>query len=160
VFSPHGRHIVCVSDDKLLLWEVATGREVARFADHPRPTKWVVSGSRDKTLRLWDVASGQAILLTGHTDEVSAVAFSPDGQHVVSGSSDKTLRVWDASGGSEIGRLVGHNGGVLAAAFAPDGRHIVSGSSGQDRPVVGGDGWARAHSLRGRQPVPVRNISP
>ena len=58
----------------------------------------IVSGSRDKTLRLWDATSGAPIgaPLRGHDERVSSVAFSPDGQRIVSGSADKTLRLWDA----------------------------------------------------------------
>jgi WD40 repeat protein len=59
--------------------------------------KRIVSGSLDKTLRLWDAQSGQPIgdPLQGHQDSVSSVAFSPDGKRIVSGSSDKTLRLWE-----------------------------------------------------------------
>ena len=58
----------------------------------------IVSGSDDKTLRLWDAKSGQPIgePLRGHEDWVSSVAFSIDGTRIVSGSDDETLRRWDA----------------------------------------------------------------
>ena len=91
----------------------------------------IVSGSGDKTLRLWDAASGQAIgePLEGHEGEVIGVAFSPDGQRIVSGSADSTLRLWDAASGQAIGEpLKGHEDMVDGVAFSPDGQHIVSGS--------------------------------
>ena len=57
----------------------------------------IVSGSADKTVKVWDAATGQETLtLKGHTAGVSSVAFSPDGRRIVSGSDDKTLKVWDA----------------------------------------------------------------
>lgn len=57
--------------------------------------KTVLTGSSDKTARLWDTASGQALhTLQGHTREVSAVAFSPDDKTVLTGSGDTTVRVW------------------------------------------------------------------
>ena len=60
--------------------------------------KRIVSGSEDKTLKVWDATSGQETLtLKGHTAGVLSVAFSPDGKRIVSGSDDKTLKVWDAS---------------------------------------------------------------
>ena len=64
--------------------------------------KLVASGSGDKTVRLWDSATGAPRgTLEGHSNLVWAVAFSPDGKLVASGSDDKTVRLWDSeTGGS------------------------------------------------------------
>ena len=60
--------------------------------------KRLVSGSSDKTVKVWDAQTGQeALSLTGHTGPVHSVAFSPDGQRIASASDDKTVKVWDAS---------------------------------------------------------------
>ena len=58
----------------------------------------IASGSDDKTVRVWDAATGQPIgqPLTGHTERCASVAFSPDGTRIASGSDDNTVRVWDA----------------------------------------------------------------
>src|SRR5262249_45752220 len=62
--------------------------------------KTLASASLDGSVRLWDVASGQAIgTPTGHTDEVFGVAFSPDGSRLASTSSDGTVRLWDVATG-------------------------------------------------------------
>ncbi|MBI3248816.1 MAG: hypothetical protein HYZ50_20125 [Deltaproteobacteria bacterium] len=56
----------------------------------------LASGSRDHSIRLWDVASGrQRAVLAGHTDWVESVAFSPDGTTLASGSRDRTIRLWE-----------------------------------------------------------------
>ncbi len=55
--------------------------------------KWVVSGSVDHTVRVWETATGQEVSRMIHDDLVFAVTFSPDGKWVVSGSWDKTVRV-------------------------------------------------------------------
>jgi WD40 repeat protein len=107
----------------------------------------IVSGSGDKTVRLWDARTGQPISahLRGHESWVSSVAFSPDGSHIVSGSGDMTLRLWDARTGQPIGApLRGHEREVRSVAFSPDGSRIVSGS---------GDKTLRLWDARTRQPI-------
>ncbi|KAF7350241.1 WD-REPEATS-REGION domain-containing protein [Mycena venus] len=93
--------------------------------------KHIVSGSYDKTVRLWDARIGAPLgePLKGHTSWVRSVAFSPDGKHIVSGSDDRTVRLWDAENRAPLGEpLEGHTSWVASVAFSPDGKHIVSGS--------------------------------
>ena len=72
--------------------------------------KQVVSGSADKTVRLWDAVTGASLqTLEGHSDWVRSVAFSPDGKQVVSGSDDKTVRLWDTVTGAVLQTLEGHS---------------------------------------------------
>jgi WD40 repeat protein len=91
--------------------------------------KRLLSGSADKTLRLWDATTGELLqTLAGHADQVLSVAFSPDGEHVLSGSRDRTLKLWDASSGRLLRTFEGHADQVSAVAFSPDGTHVLSGS--------------------------------
>jgi WD40 repeat protein len=93
-----------------------------------------LSGSADKTVRLWDVMTGLELRrFLGHTDDVTSVAFSPDGKRAVSGGSDRTVRVWDVETGGALGCLRGHTEPVRSAALSADGRFVVSG--GQDGTV-------------------------
>jgi WD40 repeat protein len=88
-----------------------------------------ISGSNDKTIKLWDVASGNLIrTFSGHSDAVFSVAFSPDGRQAISGSYDKTLKLWDVASGRVIRTFSGHTGYVRSVAFSPDGRQVISGS--------------------------------
>ncbi|KIM24262.1 hypothetical protein M408DRAFT_76226 [Serendipita vermifera MAFF 305830] len=94
--------------------------------------KRIVSGSSDRTVRIWDAETGQTILgpLHGHSHSVYSASFSPDGKRVVSCSSDHTIRVWDAeTGGTVLDPLHGHRDAVNSVSFSPDGKRIVSGSS-------------------------------
>jgi hypothetical protein len=90
----------------------------------------VVSGSGDKTLRLWDVNTGATIrTFTGHTSYVTSVAFIPDGSKVVSGSGDKTLRLWDVTTGVNLRTFTPHPEGMMSVALSPDGTKVVSGAN-------------------------------
>ena len=63
----------------------------------------IVSGSGDKTLKVWDAATGKAVLtLEGHSGAVMSVSWNADGSRIVSGSFDKTLKVWDAVTGEAL----------------------------------------------------------
>ena len=94
----------------------------------------LASGSWNKTVHLWDVASGQLkAVLTGHSERVNSVAFSPDSSILASGSLDKTVRLWNMVSGQPKAILIGHTDNVLSVAFSPDGSTLASGS--HDRTV-------------------------
>ena len=91
--------------------------------------QWLASASGDKTVRLWDAATGACEQkLEGHSRSVEAVAFSPDGKRLASASGDKTVRLWDAATGACEQTLEGHSDWVWAVAFTPDGQRLASAS--------------------------------
>ncbi len=88
----------------------------------------VLSGSRDKTLKLWDTVSGHLIrTFAGHSEPVVSVAFSPDGARVLSGSDDKTMKLWDVRTGQLLHTFMERSAWVASVAFSPDGKHVLSG---------------------------------
>jgi glucose repression regulatory protein TUP1 len=93
----------------------------------------IVSGSGDKTTRIWDMETAKAIVLAvtepdGIDAGVTSVAISPDGKLVAAGSLDTVVRIWDVNTGHLVERLKGHKDSVYSVAFTPDGKGLVSGS--------------------------------
>jgi WD40 repeat protein len=100
--------------------------KVIDVAFSPNNSK-IASGSRDKTIKIWDAATGGVEnTLKGHTDWVTSVAFSPDGLRIASGSNDRTVRIWDAVNGKELELFKGPMGAIQEVVFLPDGRILAS----------------------------------
>lgn len=87
----------------------------------------VLTGSGDRTAKLWDLSGRELQTFMGHESWVNAVAMSSDGQYVVTGSSDKTAKLWDLSG-SELQTFAGHSEEVVSVAISPDGQRVLTGS--------------------------------
>ena len=99
----------------------------------------LLSGSRDKTLIIWNLTRDDTSYgypkrsLHGHSHIVSDCVISSDGSYALSSSWDKTLRLWELSTGNTTRRFVGHTNDVLSVSFSADNRQIVSGS--RDRTI-------------------------
>jgi WD40 repeat protein len=159
-FSPDGKFALSAgtswggaAGDFLCLWDVETGHEIRRFHGHGDAIldvafapdgRRAVSASFDRSVRLWDVATGQELHCFPHTSRVYAVAFSPDGRYFVSGCGGNSLkdgavfdpvncvvRLWEVETGREVRQFRGHTAGILTVAWAPDGRYVLSASSGE-----------------------------
>ncbi|REJ44776.1 MAG: protein kinase [Microcystis flos-aquae TF09] len=66
--------------------------------------------------------------LTGHSNVVWSVIYSPDGRYLASGSQDKTIKIWEVATGKELRTLTGHSDRVRSVVYSPDGRYLASGS--------------------------------
>lgn len=114
---------------------------VTAIATNAEAPDTIVSGSRDKTLIIWnltkDSESGLAGVaqksLNGHAHFIQDLVLSSDGQFALTSSWDNTLRLWDLNAGVTTRTFNGHKKDVLSVAFSSDNRHIVSGS--RDRTI-------------------------
>src|SRR5262249_52215313 len=123
------------------LWDVATGKDCRRVPGHQSDVaqihfsaddKTLLSWGQDRTLRLWDLKTGQERCLPVGTNwgtEDQGVAFSPDGRLLALGSAEAAIDLWDVAGGRLLRKLKGHRQWVTAVAFSPDGKTLASGSS-------------------------------
>jgi glucose repression regulatory protein TUP1 len=121
------------------IWSIAERRVHQAFEGHTleiyglsfsNDGRFLVSGSGDKTTRVWKLGTARAIVLVeNEKDElVTSVAISPDGRLVAAGNLEPVVRIWDANSGRLIDRLKGHEDSVYSVAFTPDGKGLISGS--------------------------------
>lgn len=99
--------------------------------------------------------------LTGHSDNVWSVAFSPDSRILASGSKDNTVKLWDVVTAPEVRTLKGHTEGVCSVAFSADARWLASGSHDKTIKVWNVAAGNEVRTLRGStEPVCSVAFSP
>lgn len=137
-FGGDSRRLAVAAGDRVQLWDVKgnASQEAATFNGHKRLVlsvafdpagKRLVTGSQDKTARIWDLASRAPLgVLKGHDAAVFSAAFSSDGRKVATGSFDKTVRLWDAATGDQLGVPIDAKKPVLAVTFTSDDKYLVT----------------------------------
>ena len=151
LFTPDGRELITVSEDKTIrVWDVASGeplrvlrppigpgREGMLYAAALSPDGRTLavggfppgSGKDGVAIYLISLSAGRIErLLKGHAHLINALAFSPDGRRLASSSNDKTARIWDLADGRCEQVLQGHTKRIFGVAFSPDSRHLATAS--------------------------------
>jgi len=96
------------------------------------PGLYIFSGSRDKTIRLWDTLNGQCLhIFNGHDNWIRDIIVHPNGKYLISVSDDKTMKVWDIKTGHCIKTIEGHQHFVTCADFNKTSPLIATGSVDQ-----------------------------
>jgi WD40 repeat protein len=137
-FSGDGSVLAAAKGSQTVVWRLRTRPPQVLRAD--RNDVWAVAVSADGRhvatgdirghVRVWNVRSGAAVELNGHSGAIGSLAFSPNGQSLVTASEDETARIWDVSTARSLAELRGHGDIVESAAYAPNGKTVVT--SGDD----------------------------
>jgi len=139
-------------DKKLMIWELSpddaseAGYARKLLSGHAEPVASVVlssdgqfalSGSWDKTMRLWDLNTGASVrTFHGHTKDVNCVAFSGDNRQIVSGSRDKTLKLWNTLAECKYTIVEDmHSDWISSVVFSPSAKMPLIVSGGWDKLV-------------------------
>jgi len=145
-FNNYPRCLICWKDiiavglhsGSIVILNAITGIQVAILSGHTHYVRSLVflpdgaslvSGSRDSTIKLWDMQTGGVVkTFQGHTHMVASVSISADCTTIASGSYDKTIRLWDIQTG-ECQYIIGQNSFVDYVCFSPlDPKHLMSTS--------------------------------
>jgi WD40 repeat protein len=148
-FSPDSSRVASVAANALLLHRRDGTKEKRLSTRHQwdnvndvafSPNGKELATPENQNLRLWDLASGQSRLLTGHSALVQALAYDASGQHILSASSDTSARLWNLSNGSPM-ILVARDTEWVSAT--PDGIFDASPHGGELVAMTRGlDAWA------------------
>ncbi|HQR44025.1 MAG TPA: hypothetical protein PLX97_15125, partial [Gemmatales bacterium] len=126
--------------------------------------KHLLTGSFDKTLKLWDVAAGKEVKTfagtSGHNDLILTSAFSPDGRGFASGAKDNSIKLWDMPISGAFRDYPGATAPVLTQAITPDGSKLAAGQQdGLIRVWTTSDGKQVAE-LKGSSAITSMLVSP
>jgi eukaryotic-like serine/threonine-protein kinase len=141
VFSPDGKLLVSVGEDKkVIVWDFARREVLKKFDDHTDwiisvafspDGKWFATASYDQTVIVWDAARlEKAATLRGHREGVCAVAFSPDGRFLVSGAKradppvDDTI-LWRVGSWEKVRGIPCRIGEPMNLLFSQDGKRLI-----------------------------------
>ncbi|XP_048412753.2 WD repeat and SOCS box-containing protein 1 isoform X1 [Stegostoma tigrinum] len=129
-----------LSNGRIKIWDVYTGRFLLNLMDHnevvrdltfaPDGSLILVSASRDKTLRVWDLKDdgNMVTVLRGHHNWVYCCSFSPDSNILCSVGAGKAVFLWNMESYTMMRKLEGHLNDVVSCEFSPDGALLVTAS--------------------------------
>ncbi len=135
-YSPGGNLLASgTSGGSTILWDLAQEKKLkelkrssSSISFSPDGQTLASSGHDDNLILLWDITKEQeSAALSGHSETVHSVSFSPDGTILASGGNDAKVKLWDFARGKELGTLDSNIREIESVAFSPDGKILASG---------------------------------
>ena len=128
------------------------GGSIQSIEFSPVDASLITSASDDHTIKFWNLLDNTSTTLTGHTDKVNSVTFSPNGKLLASGSNDRTIKIWDVHRKHNLTTLK-HTpprsgpSHINSVAFSPDGELLAS--SGYQSVILWDvDRWRKLTTLK------------
>jgi WD40 repeat protein len=163
-FSPDGTRIATASENFAIVWDIASGEPLHRFyhfdlLNDAKMAHWLwlndiafspdghflATAGRDRTARVWDLASGQEALRLNDAGPVAALDFSADGRRLATATDAGTVRVWEMLSGRELFRIGNPTGSTIQAlSFSPDGQQLAAGDWGSEIGI-----WSMRSAIEG-----------
>jgi len=137
-FTPDGKSVISAEDNYLIYWRNAVSGQIGRLpmyghsgsvltVDMSTDMQIIVSGSSDKTVKIWDAQTGEMLnSIEAHNKSVYQVEFNPVINQFASCSSDSTIKIWDSESAELIKILDDNDCKVYAISYHPSGNYLAS----------------------------------
>lgn len=118
------------------IWDIVNKKVLTTFKGHTGSVRsldvspdgrLLVTGSFDRSVRIWKIHDGSSKFLSTEGECYTSVRFSPNSRYVAASNSDNFLRIWDVRSGHLVGKWKDHEGMIRSVAFSPNGEKLVSG---------------------------------
>ena len=144
-YSPDGKILASMNSRggqaDIMLWEAGTNQVRTTISSHPLPSwriafapdgKTLAASCYERTIKLWDVATGRERLILSTESDPRGLSFAPDGRTLAASQLNGAVQIFDLTNGWQQAALRGHTGLVFDVTFAPDGRGLASaGATGR-----------------------------
>jgi WD40 repeat protein len=139
-FDRDGTRLAIGDSNLIKIFDVDSGDLLSTLAGHEYDI-WAVAfspdgkhlasgGFNDGRVRIWDLSTGEALILEGHTAAIEGLAFHPNGEWLATASDDFTMKIWDTTTGELLRDIADFQDVVDSVAFSPDGMRLAAASTG------------------------------
>lgn len=142
IFTPDGKSAISSEDNYVVYWRNAVDGPIGRLAlyghtdmvssvDMSNDMKTIISGSRDKSIKIWDAQTGDLRkTINDHNVRVYDIEFNPDNSQFAACIGDSTISFWDSQTFNLIKALKNSNGNSRSISYHSSGKYIASAGPG------------------------------